>query len=233
MRRLIISVLLGGVAFGAHAQATDDTKTPSTTPPASSEPATPSTAPKTTQATKPSGNVTKNTDVRISGTVEKFDGQFVSISPSKGITLVLRFEQGPGVNSMRKAKASDIKANQQVSALTNSNPTGGSTASRVIIYEDGAEQRAGGATTDSAQVVAKVTDVSSSSDGPVLSLTYPDGVRKVTVGKEAVVWIAKPAGQDDIKPGYVITVAGTKEGDGEVKVIKAAVTKSSDENPPL
>lgn len=173
-------------------------------------------------------------DVRISGTVEKFDGQLVSISPSQGITLVVRFDAGPGISSMRKARPIDIKTDQQVSVQTKANPAGGLLASQIIVYENGSEERAGGeVSTDSSQIVARVTDVAPGNDGNTLSLAYKDGERKVTIAKEALVWIARPASADDIKPGAIITIAGTKETDGEIKVVRASIGPAGADNPPL
>jgi hypothetical protein len=172
-------------------------------------------------------------DVRISGTVEKFDGRLISISPSKGITLVVRFDAGPGINSMRKAKPGDIKTGQQVRALTKTNPAGGVTAGQIIIYENGAEQSSPDAVAEGTPPLAQVTDVGASPDGPVLSLTTKDGVRKATVAKDAVIWTARPASAEDIKPGALITIAGTKDGDAEIKVLKASVGLGQSDNPPL
>lgn len=219
MRSTAIAILLAGVTLtGAHAQ----------TPAAAPAPAKP-TAPASTASATPG-----NEDVRISGTVEKFDGQSISISPSQGITLTVRFDAGPGINSMRKAKAADVKTGQQVSAQTKTNPAGGIQATQIIIYETGAEQQAGSeASIDSTRVVARVTGVDTSGDGPLLSLAYKEGERKVTIGKEAVIWFARPASAADIKPGALITIAGTKAPGGEVKVVKASIAPAGADNPPL
>jgi hypothetical protein len=219
MRRTAIAILLASVSLtGAHAQTPADAPTPP-------KPAAPASAASATPV---------NEDVRISGTVEKFDGQSISISPSQGITLTVRFDAGPGINSMRKAKPADVKTGQQVSAQTKTNPAGGIQATQIIVYETGAEQQAGNeASTDSSQVVARVTGVDMATDGPMLSLAYKEGERKVTIGKEAVIWFARPASAADIKPGALITIAGTKAPEGEVKVVKASIAPAGADNPPL
>jgi glucose/arabinose dehydrogenase len=175
-----------------------------------------------------------NNDVRISGVVDKFQGGLISISPSQGVTLTIRFDAGPGVNSMRKGKVSDLKNGQQVTAQAKSNPAGGLVASQVIIYEQGAESVAGTqASTDPSQVVAKLSEVTSTPDGAQLSLTYKDGERKLSLAKDVVIWIARPASADDIKPGSLITIAGRKPPEGEIKVTKASIGPAGAENPPL
>lgn len=180
------------------------------------------------------GMAQSNDDVRISGTVEKFNGGLLSISPSQGLSLTIRFDAGPGVNAMRRAKVGDLKPGLQVAVQAKSNPAGGMMASQVIIYEQGSEGKAGeAASTDPSQVVAKITEIGTATDGPQLSLSYKEGERKITLGKEVAIWIARPASADDIKPGSIITIAGKKPADGEIKVIKASIGPQGADNPPL
>ena len=50
------------------------------------------------------------TAMRISGTVEKLDGNLVALSLSRGISLVVRLDSEPRVNSVAKGSGSDLKA---------------------------------------------------------------------------------------------------------------------------
>ncbi len=168
-------------------------------------------------------------DVRISGTVQKFENGIMSISPSTGIVLRIRFDAGPGIHSMRRAKISDLRAGQQASVRARSSAAGGMVASQVIIYEQGAELGVGGP----AQLVGKITEIGTSAEGPLLSLTYAEGERKVGLLKEAIVWIARPASAQDIRPGAIITIAGRKPQGGEIKVIRASIGPAGGGNPPL
>lgn len=192
------------------------------------------TGPAPVLAQQPAKAPEANDDVRISGTVEKFQGGLMSISPSRGVTLTIRFDAGPGVNSMRRGKVADLKTGAAVAAQAQSNPAGGLMASQVIVYEQGAERVAGTqASTDPSQVVARVSEVANRPDGPQLSLNYKDGERKITLAKDASIWIARPASAEDIKPGSLITIAGTKPPEGDLKVIRASIGPSGGENPPL
>ncbi len=173
-------------------------------------------------------------DVRISGRVEKFERGLISVSPSQGIVLTIRFDAKPGINSMRRAKPADLKAGMQVAVEAKTNPTGGLMASQVIIYEHGAERAAGAAaSTEPSDVVARLSAVTQSADGAQLTLAYKEGERKIALAKESVVWIARPASAEDIKPGALITLSGTKPVDGEIHVIKASVGPAGGDNPPL
>jgi hypothetical protein len=50
----------------------------------------------------------------ISGTIEKLDGNRVSVSLSEGISLVVHLDSEPRVNTVTKGSGSDLKAGSQV-----------------------------------------------------------------------------------------------------------------------
>ncbi len=173
-------------------------------------------------------------EVRISGTVQKFENGIISISPSTGIVLRIRFDAGPGIHSMRRAKLSDLRAGQQASVGARSSAAGNMVASQLVIYEQGAEQAAGGAgVSGPAQPVGRITEIGTNAEGPLLSLTYAEGDRKVSLLKEAMVWIARPASAQDIRPGAIITIFGRKPPGGEIRVIRASIGQAGGGNPPL
>lgn len=184
-------------------------------------------------ATRPAAQASDD-DVRISGTVEKFGGGLISVAPSQGVSLTIRLDAGPGINSMRRGKVSDLKAGAQVAAQARSNPSGGLMTSQVVIYEAGAEHVAGPqAATEPDQSVARLAEVGATEDGPQLRLAYTDGERKLTLARDVIIWIARPAGIDDIKPGALITLAGRKPPEGEMTVLRASIGPAGGENPPL
>src|SRR5262249_30423252 len=49
-------------------------------------------------------------ELRISGTVTKLDGDLVTLSLSQGISLVVRLDSQPQVNSVAIGSSSDLKA---------------------------------------------------------------------------------------------------------------------------
>jgi hypothetical protein len=121
-----------------------------------------------------------------------------------------------------------------VAVQDRSNPAGGLLASQVVLYERGAENVPGMQTaTEPGQLVVTLSEISVTSDGPQLSLSYADGARKLTLAKDVVIWIARPASVDDIKPGALITLAVSKPPEGEMTVIRASIGPSGGVNPPL
>jgi hypothetical protein len=57
------------------------------------------------------------TAMRISGTVEKLDGNLVALSLSRGISLVVRLDSEPRVNSVAKGSGSNLKAGSHTSGI--------------------------------------------------------------------------------------------------------------------
>ena len=49
-------------------------------------------------------------ELRVSGTVEKLGGNLAALSLSQGISLVVRLNSEPRVNSVAKGSGSDLKA---------------------------------------------------------------------------------------------------------------------------
>ena len=50
------------------------------------------------------------TELRISGTVEKLDGDLLALSLSQGISIVVRLDSEPRVNSVTKGSGSDSES---------------------------------------------------------------------------------------------------------------------------
>jgi hypothetical protein len=71
-------------------------------------------------------------ELRISGTVEKLDGNLVTVSLSRGISLVARLDSEPRVNSVAKGSGSDLKAGSQVSIQAKSGQSGDLIATQIV-----------------------------------------------------------------------------------------------------
>src|SRR5271166_1429252 len=78
-----------------------------------------------------------STELRISGTVEKLDGELLALSISQGISIVVRLNSQPRVNSVTKGSGSDLKAGSQVSAQVNSGQSGDLIATQIVLFSPG------------------------------------------------------------------------------------------------
>src|SRR3979409_1894764 len=79
-------------------------------------------------------------ELRISGTVEKLDGNLAALSLSRGISLVVRLDSEPRVNSVAKGSGSDLKAGSQVSIQAKSGQSGDLIATQIVLFAPGSNR---------------------------------------------------------------------------------------------
>ena len=145
-----------------------------------------------------------SSELRISGTVEKLDGNLVALSLSQGISLVVRLDSEPRVNSVAKGSGSDLKAGSQVSIQAKSGQSGDLIATQIVLFGPGSNRPDAEPGPENAQLVATIKSTNASPEGPVLTVADKDGDRKITIGPDTAVWIARAARITDIKVGSAV-----------------------------
>src|SRR3977135_1896650 len=154
--------------------------------------------------------------MRISGTVEKLDGDLVALSLSRGISLVVHLDSEPRVNSVAKGSGSDLKEGSQVSIQAKSDQSGDLIATQIVLFAPGSNRPDAEPGPDNAQRVATIKNTNASPEGPVLTVADKDGDRKVTIGPETAIWIARAARITDIKVGSAVTMTGGEREGGAI-----------------
>lgn len=172
-------------------------------------------------------------ELRISGTVEKLDGNLVTVSLSRGISLVARLDSEPRVNSVAKGSGSDLKAGSQVSIQAKSGQSGDLIATQIVLFAPGSNRSDAEPGPDNAQLVATIKKTNASPEGPVLTVAIKDGDGKITIGPDTAIWIARAARITDIKVGSAVTMTGVKREDGSLQVLRATIGPAGAGNPPL
>ena len=172
-------------------------------------------------------------ELRISGTVEKLDGNLAALSLSRGLSLVVRLDSEPRVNSVAKGSGSDLKAGSQVSIQAKSGQSGDLVATQIVLFAPGSNRPDAEPGTDNAQLVATVKNTNTSPEGPVLTVADKDGDRKITIGPDTAIWVARAARIIDIKVGSAVTMTGVKREDGSLQVLRATIGLAGTGNPPL
>ena len=109
-------------------------------------------------------------ELRISGTVEKLDGNLVTLSLSQGISVVVRLDSEPRVNSVAKGSGSDLKAGSQVSIQAKSGQSGDLIATQIVLFAPGSNRPDAEPGPDNAQLVATIEKTDASPEGPVLTI---------------------------------------------------------------
>jgi hypothetical protein len=172
-------------------------------------------------------------ELSISGTVEKLGGNLVTLSLSRGISLVVRLDAEPHVNLVEKGSGSDLKAGSQVSIEAKSGQGGDLIATQIVLFAPGSNRPDAEPGSDNAQLVATIKKTNASPERPVLTVADKDEDRKITIGPDTAIWIARAARITDIKIGSVVTMAAVKQEDGSLQVLRATIGPAGAGNPPL
>jgi len=173
------------------------------------------------------------TELRISGTVEKLNGDLLALSLSQGISIVVRLDSEPRVNSVAKGSGSDLKAGSQVSIQAKSGQSGYLIATQIVLFAPGSNRPEAESGPDNAQLVATINKTDASPGGPVLTIADKDRDRKITIGPDTAIWIARAARITDIKVGSAVTMTAVKREDGSLQVLRANFGPAGVGNPPL
>lgn len=157
---------------------------------------------------------------RVRGTIEKVDGNTLTIKSSTGqVTLTLA--DNAAVVGVVKATLADIKEGSYIGSGALPQPDGTQKAVEVHIFAESQrgtgdghrtnwDGAAGGTMTNGA-VGQSVSGV----DGPVLTVKYKEGEKKVVVGPNVPIVRYEVGDRSELKPGAAISVNGaTRKPDG-------------------
>ncbi len=159
--------------------------------------------------------------VHLRGTIEKVEGNVLSVKTSSGSATTVKLADNPRITAMTKAQLSDIKEGSFIGVTAMPQPDGSQKAIGLHIFMDAQRgvvpagftpwDRQPGSTMTNADVASKVESV----DGQSLTVRYKDGEKKVIVPPNTPVVRFNPGSKDDLKPGaQFFIVAATKQDDG-------------------
>lgn len=158
--------------------------------------------------------------VRLRGTVEKLDGNVVSIKLSDGASSTLTLSDNALIVGVVKASMADVKEGVFLGSAAMPQPDGTQKALEVHIFPEqmrgqGEGHRPfttpGSTMTNGTASGGTVTGV----DGTTMLLKFKDGEKKVVVPPNVPITRYEIGSKADIKPGVAFTVtAATKKADG-------------------
>jgi hypothetical protein len=159
--------------------------------------------------------------VHLRGTIEKVDGNVLSVKTSSGAESTLKLADNARITAMTKAQLSDIVQGAFIGVTAMPQPDGSQKATGLHIFMDAQRgvvpsgfipwDRQPGSTMTNADVASKVEGV----EGQTLTVKYKDGEKKVIVPPGTPVVRFNPGSKDDLKPGaQFFIVAATKQEDG-------------------
>jgi hypothetical protein len=167
--------------------------------------------------------------IRLRGTIEKLDGRAVLAKSSKGEGLTLKLADKVLVVAVVKASPADIKPGLFIGSGAMPQPDGSQKAVEVHIFAESMRGTGEGhrpwdgapnSTMTNGTVGASVSGV----DGPVVTVQYKDGEKKIIIGPNVPIVRYEIADTSAIRPGAAFTAVATgKAADGSVEVSRINV----------
>jgi len=167
--------------------------------------------------------------VRISGTVESFDGHVLAIKSDKlgevKVTLVGKI----AVFGVSKATIADVKPGSFIGVGAMPQPDGSQRAIQVTVFAEvqrgvGEGHRPWDARPNSTMTNGAVDKTAGSVDGEVLMVKYKGGEQKIVVPPDAKVLAYSVGDTGDLKPGaHVAVLRAVKKPDGSLEASRVNV----------
>ena len=167
--------------------------------------------------------------IRLRGTIEKLDGRAVLAKTSKGEELTLKLADKVLVVAVVKASAADIKPGLFIGSGAMPQPDGSQKALEVHILAESMRGTGEGhrpwdgapnSTMTNGTVGASVSGV----DGPMVTVQYKDGEKKIIVGPNVPIVRYEIADIPAIRAGAAFTAVATgKAADGSFEVSRINV----------
>ena len=169
--------------------------------------------------------------VRIRGTIEKVDGPVYVVKNRDGAELRLTVTDPQLYVAIVKSTMADIKPGQFVGATGVTQPDGSQKAIEVHIFPESMRGTGEGhydwdLKPNTKMTNANVEQTVAGVEGPVLSVKYKDGEKKVLVTPETSVVTYVIGDKNDLKPGTKIFVGSAKkQADGTVQTPRVTYGK--------
>jgi hypothetical protein len=165
---------------------------------------------------------------RVRGTIEKVDGDLLSVKARSGEDVKLHVASDLRVSGITKIALSDIKVGSFVGATTVPGPDGGQNAVEVHVFPEsmrgtGEGSRPWDLRPNSSMTNATVAESVVGNDGHTLLVKYKEGEKKVFVSSETPVVTYVPGEKSDLKAGAKIIAFVKALPDGSFETSRVSV----------
>ncbi|GLR87065.1 hypothetical protein [Bradyrhizobium iriomotense] len=165
---------------------------------------------------------------RVRGTIEKVDGDLLSVKSRSGEDVRLHIASDLRVAGITRIALSDIKVGSFIGATTVPGPDGGQNAVEVHVFPEsmrgtGEGSRPYDLRPNSSMTNATVAESVVGNDGHTLLVKYKDGEKKVFVSSETPVVTYVPGEKSDLKEGAKIIAFVKALPDGSFETSRVSV----------
>ena len=166
--------------------------------------------------------------VRIRGTVDKLDGDVLTVKTKDGSTQTITVAD-KSVQYLQKKSLSDIKAGDFLASTGMKGTDGKIHAIEVRIFPkatpDGGRQFAWDLGPDSVMTNATVGQVTQTPNGPLVHVTFTGGESEYTIGPDVPILAGADGDNSLLQPGKAVFVIAKKGDDGKLTSLRIYVEK--------
>ena len=167
--------------------------------------------------------------VRVSGTVESFDGRVLVIKSAKLGEVKVNLIGDPVVYALSKASLADVKPGAYIGVGAMPQPDGTQRAIQVSVFSETLRGMSEGhrpwsARPNSSMTNGGVEQTVESVDGRVVVIKYKGGEQKIVVPPDAVIQSYAIGDKSELKPGvHVAVLRALKKPDGTLEADRVNV----------
>jgi hypothetical protein len=175
-------------------------------------------------------NSPQGTPTRIRGTVEKLDGQNLTVKSREGPELTIVLAPNFTVAYLVKKSLADVKSGDFVATTSVKGTDGKNHSVELRIFPDamrglGEGQYAWDLEPDSLMTNATVTGVAGAPQGQTLKVSYKGGESEIVVGPETPVFGYGTGDAILLKPGAAVFIVALKKPDGSLTASRVTAEK--------
>jgi Domain of unknown function (DUF5666) len=169
----------------------------------------------------------EGTPTRIRGTVEKLEGQTLTVRTQAGQVVPVTLAPNFTISGVEKRGLSDIKTGDYIASTSVRGPDGKLRALEVHFLPPGAGegQFAWDLAPGSLMTNATVAGVAAAPQGQVLRVTYKGQESEITVPPDVPVVAFVPGDPSLVKPGAAVFIFGQRKPDGSVSATRVTLEK--------
>jgi hypothetical protein len=161
----------------------------------------------------------QGTPTRIRGTVEKLDGQALTVKPREGQQVTVTLAPNVTIGYLVKKSLADIKAGDFVASTSTKGTDGKNHSVELRIFPEamrgvGEGQYDWDLVPESLMTNATVSGVTGAPQGQILKVTYKGGESELVVGPDTPIFGYGSADTSLLKPGAAIFIVAFKKDDG-------------------
>ena len=173
----------------------------------------------------------QGTPTRIRGTVEKLDGQVLTVKSREGEEVTVTLAPNVTIRYLVKKSLADIKAGDFVASTSMKGTDGRNHSVELRIFPEamrglGEGQYAWDLAPESLMTNATVSGVTGAPQGQTLKVTYKGGESELVVGPDTPIFGYGAGDMSLLKPGAAVFIVAPKKPDGSLTA--AGVTAEKD-----